>query len=371
MAPVKRTIGRIMAGLVRRSPWWERATDEDLYQCYRVVLRREPDPRGWELWTETLRTQRLSGRELWRAFLRTEEFHAVEAQWRTATAARFRCVTRDGVRIYVDTRDELIGACLAAGLPYEPEVSEALRRLLRPGMRLLDLGANIGYFTLLGASLVSAHGQVVAFEPNPDNVALLRLGIRENGFTNVVVHALALAEGAGSFALYADRRSSLSYAVEATREVPGARPTHVVPALALDAFLDDLGPVDVVKIDVDGNELRVLSGMRGLVARDRPVLVIEFAPRDLAQVGNVEPESPLEELAALGYELFVLDGASTPGRGPLAVPAIVAEQAASGSTHLNLIALPKSRQDSIPGAGDGMIDGQRAEAGVRHRKGAA
>ena len=370
MGAGKGMLDRIMGGLVRRSPWWERATDEDLYQCYRVLLRREPDPEGWELWTGTLRTRRLSGRELWRAFLRTEEFQAVDAQWRTAATARFRCVTRDGLRIYVDSRDELIGACLVAGLPYEPEVAAALGRLLRPGMRLLDLGANVGYFTLLGASLVSAQGQVVAFEPNPDNVALLRLGVRDNGFTNVVVHAIALAEGAGSFALYTDRRSSLSYAVEATREVPGRRPTHVVPALALDAFLGDLGPVDVVKIDVDGNELRVLSGMRGLVARDRPVLVIEFAPRDLAAVGNVEPEPPLEELVRLGYELFVLDGAAALGRGPLAVAAIVAEQAASGSTHLNLIAVPNSRQGSIPGAGNGMIEGQRAE-GVRHQKGTA
>src|SRR5262249_6754035 len=83
---------------------------------------------------------------------------------------RYRCVSVGGFRLYVDVKDPLIGACFAAGAPYERHLTAALRAALRPGDTFLDLGANMGYYTMLAASRVGPGGRVIAFEPRHDNV---------------------------------------------------------------------------------------------------------------------------------------------------------------------------------------------------------
>ena len=112
--------------------------------------------------------------------------------------------TCEGFRMHVDPGDYAVGHTIARTGSYEPEVSAALREVLGPGGTFVDVGANLGWFSLLGASLVGPLGRVIAVEPNPINVALLRDSAKDNGFDNIDTLVLALAAKPGAIALETD-----------------------------------------------------------------------------------------------------------------------------------------------------------------------
>ena len=104
----------------------------------------------------------------------------------------------------MDPADYAVGHTVARTGSYEPEVSATLREVLPPGATFVDIGANIGWFSLLAASLVGPTGRVIAIEPNPRNVALLRQSAKDNGFDNIDVVTVALGERRGAAALETD-----------------------------------------------------------------------------------------------------------------------------------------------------------------------
>ena len=133
--------------------------------------------------------------ELVEEFLGSVEFARAHALGRPGDRKAHEVVdTCEGFRIHVDPTDYAVGHTLARTGSYEPDVSATLRSVLGQGATFVDIGANIGWFSLLGASLVGAAGRVVAIEPNPRNVALLRQSAKDNGFDNIEVIAVALSE---------------------------------------------------------------------------------------------------------------------------------------------------------------------------------
>ena len=176
--------------------------------------------------------------------------------------------------------------CMACGL-YELDTLRVLRKLLRPGMHFVDCGANIGYFTLLGARLVGAAGRVDAIEPDPLNRARLEEHLKANGSPgHVRVHGVAASDSAGTATLYhptGERNhgeaSLIPGAIAATAQ------TYSVPTARLDALLDRTP--DVVKMDIEGAELAALCGMTRLLAAERPPrLVIEHNPESSRAAGH-------------------------------------------------------------------------------------
>jgi FkbM family methyltransferase len=154
----------------------------------------------------------------------------------------------------------------------EPEVQRALRRLVPPGSTFLDIGASIGFFTVLGARLAGPTGRVVAFEPNVGAAAAIRANADLNGLENVSIVEQALSDRVGEGFL--DGRAAATAAL-----VDELTPTAVrVPTITLDTFLaehPELAP-DVVKIDVEGHEAAVLRGMSETLKTVRPVVIVEM-----------------------------------------------------------------------------------------------
>jgi FkbM family methyltransferase len=187
----------------------------------------------------------------------------------------------------------------------ETPVQVALRRALRPGDVFFDVGANVGFFTILGARLVGPSGKVVAFEPHPANVEALRANVEANAFENVVVVPNAVTASSGERLL--DIRSATLAKLVEDRSEPGA--AELVPATSIDDFVSthaDLIP-DVLKIDVEGHEVEVLSGMRGTLTQHSPVIVCEMHGLN---------ESFRRALAEFGYTFEVLDRAGTVDEAP-------------------------------------------------------
>lgn len=192
---------------------------------------------------------------------------------------------------------------------YEPALSALLRKTLQPGDIFLDVGANIGYFTMLGAARVGAAGQVHSFEPNPATFAVLAHNARLNGFAQVRACPLALAEQAGPIQLWFgpgldDGLASLRRThTLLTQTIAGQAETldRYLAAQALDR------PVRAMKLDVEGAEALVLTGARQFLAGPhRPALIaLEFNRAHLAAFDQPLDASP-RLLTQHGYQLFEL-----------------------------------------------------------------
>jgi FkbM family methyltransferase len=154
----------------------------------------------------------------------------------------------------------------------EPEVAE-VELALREGDWAIDVGANVGHYTCQMARLVGASGRVLAFEPIPLSFALLTSNLRAAGLVNVSLFNLALSERVGVLRMTvpAYDETGLDNYYRAHIAEQGNFPVVCVP---LDA-IPIPGVVRLIKVDAEGHDLQVLNGMQALLARDRPMLIVE------------------------------------------------------------------------------------------------
>jgi FkbM family methyltransferase len=197
-------------------------------------------------------------------------------------------VELDFGRLFVPTIDQDVGLFVRKHGSWEADTTAYFRRVIKPGMAVIDIGANIGYFTLLLSKLVGELGRVLAFEPLAECVQ----GIRRCQLSNVVVHAIALGDRAGHRHLSIH---PLKLGVATFRQphdwVPAE--TRSVKCARLDDF--EVPQCHLIKIDVEGDEFSVIRGATETISRHRPVLLVEFLPRHFET-----PAKYLEELHVLG-----------------------------------------------------------------------
>ena len=156
-----------------------------------------------------------------------------------------------------------------------------VRELARAGYTVVDVGANIGYYTLLFESVIGPSGRIIAFEPEPDNLVELRANVNRNGLNNVTIHPYAVGSCGGtvSFARGINggvRENEESVAGDAVQ----------VPMVTLDDALT--GPVDLIKVDVEGYEEEVLLGAVKTLQACRPALFVEIHPRLMTSGRSVD-----------------------------------------------------------------------------------
>lgn len=188
---------------------------------------------------------------------------------------------------------------------YEPLETHVVASHVFPGDVVLDVGAHIGYYTLLLARLVGPSGEVLAFEPDPDNFALLERNVRLNGYSTVRCVNAAAADRTGRTDLYRSTTNPGDHRIYASEE---ERDSLSVRCLRLDEFLDGRGRgVDFMKMDVQGAELAVLRGMEETLRRSpRMGIVAELWPYGLRTFG-AEPASLLAFLEGQGLALYQVD----------------------------------------------------------------
>jgi FkbM family methyltransferase len=189
----------------------------------------------------------------------------------------------------------------------EPGLVLLFRKLVQPGMVVVDAGANIGIYTLYAARLAGERGKVYSFEPTPKTFQILKDNVQVNGFLEsgvVVLDRAALSNrcGVAQLAVYAaDGGHNTLF--------PGAEAggTVEVPTITVDKALSGEARVDVVKIDVEGAEPRVLAGMQTVIKRNPHLrILMEFAPVHLKRAA-VDPAAFLDQLAAAGWVMERVD----------------------------------------------------------------
>ncbi len=213
-----------------------------------------------------------------------------------------------GTRVHCYLGNDL-SRMLFVGGSYEPNELAVLDRVLEPGMVFLDGGANEGWFSLLAAAKIGPTGKVVAIEPSTREVARLRANLRLNGLSNVAVVQAALADQVGFAVLQvAEPEHSGQNTLGRFAHKVTSVATQETALISLDYIVraEGLERVDVVKLDVEGAELRALRGARYILAQHRPLLLIEVLEPALRAQG-CSAEMLLHFLADQGYRLCWFD----------------------------------------------------------------
>lgn len=219
------------------------------------------------------------------------------------------CRLYTGQAFHVD-----LGSCVGRSIwlrgRYEPPVEALLRQTLTPGDVFLDVGANLGYFSIIASPLVGDGGEVHAFEPEPRCVQLLQRSLQANGIRNLVVNPTALWSEDGLCELHREKDAAFSYTSGGDREHPSPRS---IPAMKMDTYVPQRvrKPVRLIKMDIEGGEVHALSGGLRTLAAQKPTLILEVQDWSLARQGH-SPEELFRLLGPLGYRAFTLGGEPLP-----------------------------------------------------------
>jgi FkbM family methyltransferase len=206
-------------------------------------------------------------------------------------------------------QDMVARAVFFAGCSAAQEIA-FVRAVLKPGMNFVDVGANWGLFTMAAARWVGSSGRVVALEPDPRILAKLKANVRRNDLSQVAVSAVAAAECDSKLPLAAHDHTAENWGISRLIEnISAGQIVFTVPSRRLDSLLDEagLGAVDLVKIDVEGAEDRVLTGMElGLTSHRYRRILMELHPVLLGERGRSATDL-LNALHAKGYQGYSLD----------------------------------------------------------------
>lgn len=194
---------------------------------------------------------------------------------------------------------------------YSPLVVDAMKRYLHPGAVFMDIGANIGYLSAVGAALVGPGGQVHSFEPVPRYFENLRRLAELNPAYSIVANQSAAGAAPSRAAILITHEPGQNTFVTGYKLGPDVESTLDVPVVRLDSYIEmqNIARVTLIKIDVEGFELPVLEGLRGLFEKgQRPAIICEVAPRAYRLLGRSVAE--LNELIRrYGYSAWeIIDG---------------------------------------------------------------
>lgn len=235
------------------------------------------------------------------------KFRLAERVLRHSGTCELQCHPLKGLDIHL-RRSQRIERLMWAGA-YERKLVALLKKQVQPDMTVLDVGANIGYISAIAAHLVGPGGQVHAFEPDPKCYARLELNLRP--FPRAHAHQLAISNGCGTLPLYLSNNPEEDGWGTLLRDPSTERQIAEVQVIALDDFCTRSGvsQIHVLKIDIEGNELRALQGARQIIERDHPKIVAEINPVCLGW-GGVKPADVIEFLNSFGYSIQFLDSSN-------------------------------------------------------------
>ena len=240
---------------------------------------------------------------------------ATKKQWKSPLLKKINCflikmlktnyVIIGGIKFYLDEQDSLR---LSTRGYYEPAVLEIIKRELKEGDVLVEIGAHLGYYTLILSKLVGPAGKIYAFEPDPNNFTLLKKNLEVNQIKNVVLERKAVSNRNGKMLFYPGKERSThgslikgEYACGNPIEVDGLR-------------LDDYPfkeKINLIKMDIEGEEFRALEGMRSLILKTKPLKMIsEFSPAFLKEQG-INPKNFITELEKVGFHLQIINEEKT------------------------------------------------------------
>lgn len=292
-----------------------------------------------------------------------------------------KSVIVDGNRMILDKNDSMRLSILGI---YEPLMVKLFQERIKPGSTVLDIGAHIGYYTLLAAKRVGSSGKVYAFEPNKENIALLSRNVKINGFKNVILVEKAVADSTKKQKLFLNplssgmhslldlgyhqskenhglpvdellsresasggRASANSFDVKLDEKIP--RPSAVelhkssssimVDTVSLDEYFGKNPPaVSVIKMDIEGGEYAAVEGMSRLLRKvEHLTLFAEFSPFAIKRAKK-QPHGFLKLLKSYGFKLYSIDESQNQ-LTPINLARFLSKVSEDRDWHVNLLAV--------------------------------
>ena len=211
----------------------------------------------------------------------------------------------EGRKMFTQNND---GLALSIFKIYEPNQTEIVKKYVHEGDIVIDIGAHVGYYTLLMAQLVGENGKVYSFEPDPVNFQLLKKSVEINGFENVVLIQKAVSNITDKVKLFlGDNDSAINRIYDA--KLGDAKESIDVESIRIDEYFkenDEL--INFIKIDSEGSEVKIINGMKQFLSRNQElVMMTEFFPFLIKKSGD-EPNQYLKSLEKSGFSLYnILD----------------------------------------------------------------
>lgn len=213
-------------------------------------------------------------------------------------------VSFPGYSLYVRAPDRLIAALLCKYSFDSSLEVELYRDRVKPGMTVLEIGANVGFYTLLFSGLAGEKGKVLAFEPDPENFRLLSKSAAGHGAANITCLQAAVAEKGGALKLFISEENRGDHRVYDSGE---GRGSVDVKAVSIDGTLGREARADFIKMDIQGAEYRALLGMEKTIKNSPGLCMLcEFSPGLVRKAGD-SPEALLQKLLEYGFSLKYLD----------------------------------------------------------------
>lgn len=225
---------------------------------------------------------------------------------------RRRALTRtaNGHLMIVPTIDLSLGPWLIANGTWEEAISAIVQRALRPGMTVVDVGANVGWYTLLAAKAVGPKGRVIAFEPDPEIAEMLRDNVELNGYderVRVIVAAAADRTGTERFHATRKHRGNGSLVPELNQLGDASAEIETIDVAVTTIDAEGIDRIDVLKVDAEGSEARVFRGARATLERSRHLTaIVEFWPIFFTRAGE-DPAAFIHERLREGFRLHQID----------------------------------------------------------------
>lgn len=314
----------------------EQANEADIYYCFRLILGRTPSKEEWAGHKSALIGKPL--KEVMLSYLTSTEFKARNLS--IVDHDDIQVVDLPNYRIYVPINDPQVGSSVFKNRSYEPHITRFFEQTIKPGNCVIDIGANIGYFTLCAAFLTGPEGKVYSFEPYSENVKLLYLSQQLNSFKNIIIFPIAVAAKEG-LCLF-DNSGSNGFIRDIEPQLNRVLNSTPVYMTTLDNSLPPEQKVDLIKIDTEGAEFLALKGGAELLRKHLPIIVSEFSPEALEATSGVSAENYLDMFLNIeDYQLYAFREGDliACGRDKKAVLKIFED---SGVEHIDIVISPFS-----------------------------
>lgn len=275
------------------------ATLADLWNCYRLLLNRAPDPIGAPYYLDRVRGG-MSVHELVRYFIFSTEHQAKYNPPKQLGPVRMNI---NGLDLYLPIPRTGADLLVRATGQHKPHLAGAIASIVRPGMCVLDIGAGAGEFAIHAGRKVGASGRVVALEPHAEAFRSLLANVAAYGLENVDCLPFAAGDCDGFVALVTSDGIASARDV-AHEDLTSNTVSPVVYARTCDSIIPVDQRIDIVAIGLDGFDHRALTGATSTLARWRPHLFGDYAPALLETYSGVKPQTYLRLLQDLGYRRF-------------------------------------------------------------------
>jgi len=274
-----------------------------IIKYYKDYLQAEPDPDGLRHQFEHIKSGTLKLEQLPEILQNTEGGKVV-------SLLNHSCLyTKYGIKMYLDRNDLAICKTLAKEYAWEESETNFLKKIIVPEMSIIDIGANIGYFTLLLAKWIGPKGKVYSFEPDPSNFKLLTKNLKANRINNVHCFQKAISNKNAKKSLFlstynmGDHRLIDFFAFDGDDK----RAKVEVESVRLDSILLDSEKIDFIKMDIQGSEIPALLGMENTLKNNKKIsLLVEFWPFAIKKIGH-SPKEFIEILEQFGFKIFSIE----------------------------------------------------------------